>query len=159
MCVISVDTIIAGTALVVSVAAALIAKSSLVQAKQVADRDQQDWKQRKWFDLYFKAEEAYDTLERFRASYPSTSALGWGTPECNRKRDDLMLTMRTVHCIALAFIPRSGEIPPEIQALFDATTGFHNIEADGISESQKTKMFDAVEKLVPRVRLHSSILD
>src|SRR5580698_11054008 len=127
MCHTSADTIIAATALVVSVAAALIANSSLVQAKQVAARDQKDWKQRRWFDLYFKADEAYDALDRFRVSYPHPSVPGWGTPEWKRETDKLMLSMRTVHRIASAFIPLSGQIPPEIQPLLEATADFKNI--------------------------------
>ncbi len=41
--------------LLISVAAVWIAKSSLSQAKQVADRDREDWRQRKWFDLPWTA--------------------------------------------------------------------------------------------------------
>ena len=46
--------IVAITALLVAIGANRIAESSLSQAKQVADRDQRDWRQRKWFDLYFQ---------------------------------------------------------------------------------------------------------
>jgi hypothetical protein len=159
MCAISVDAIVAVASFLAGVAAVLIAKSSLAQAEQVAARDREDWKQRKWFDLYVKADEAYDALDCFKGLYPSPTAPDWGTLECTREINNLTRIMRTVHRIAFAFIPRSGEIPPEIQALLEATAGFQNIETDGISEGQKTKLFDAVEKLVPRVRLHSSILD
>ena len=76
-------------------AATLIAKSSLSQAKRVADRDQEDWKQRKWFDVYFKADEAYDALDRFQVLYPSPSSPGWKTPEWEREYHDLMRIMRT----------------------------------------------------------------
>ena len=65
----SVSLWIAVASFVVSIAACLIAWSSLSQAKQVAGRDRKDWKQRKWFDLYFSASEIYDSLDRFSCAY------------------------------------------------------------------------------------------
>jgi O-acetylhomoserine/O-acetylserine sulfhydrylase-like pyridoxal-dependent enzyme len=47
--------------LLLSLAATFIAGSSLSQARQVADRDKRDWKQRKWYDLYFQLSETYET--------------------------------------------------------------------------------------------------
>jgi hypothetical protein len=76
---INVDTIVALASLFVSVVATLIAKSSLNRseesirrAERVADRDQKDWRQRKWFDLYLKANEAYDALEKCQIVYGAT---------------------------------------------------------------------------------------
>jgi hypothetical protein len=62
--------------LIVAMAATWIARSSLLraedsihQAKQIADRDLKDWRQTKWFDVYLKANEAYDKLEAFQTQY------------------------------------------------------------------------------------------
>ncbi len=156
---ISPELIVGIASLVIAVAAALIAKSSLSQAKQVAARDEKDWKQRKWFDLYFKADEAYDALERFQALYPSTSSPGWDTPEWDRETHDLMRIMRTVNRVALAFIPQSGEIPAEIQALLNASAVFKNIKDEGTSKEQKSNLFNAVEGLLPKAQLDGSVLN
>ena len=72
---------VAIASLIASVAAARVANSSLTQARQVAVRDEREWKQRKWFDLYFKASEAYDFLEYFQQNYSSAASPSWGTDE------------------------------------------------------------------------------
>ena len=76
--------IVAITALFVAIGANRIAKSSLSQAKQVADRDQRDWRQRKWFDLYFKTNQAYDFLERFQVLYENPPSGASGVEEARR---------------------------------------------------------------------------
>jgi hypothetical protein len=52
-----------------AVVALFLAKSSLTQAQQVADRDLRNWTQRKWFDLYEAAEKFCLLLEQFQAKY------------------------------------------------------------------------------------------
>jgi hypothetical protein len=111
----TVSLIVAIASLLASVAATLICEE-FSQAKRVADRDHEDWKQRKWFDVYFKADEAYEALDRFQVLYPTASSPGWDTPEWERESNDLMRTMRTVNRIALVF-PQN----PEIKALFSGS--------------------------------------
>jgi hypothetical protein len=150
----SVPLAIAIASLLASVAAASIAKSSLSQAKRVADRDHKDWKQRKWFELYFKADEAYDALDRFQVLYPNTSSPGWSTAEWERESHDLMRVMRTVHRIALVF-PQN----PEIKALFDATAAFENMN-EATSKDRLSKIFDAVEGIRQKALIFdATILD
>jgi len=131
--------VVAVASLFASVAAIWIARSSLSQAKQVADRDQRDWKQRKWFDLYFKADEAYDALERFQALYTSTSSPGWGEEEWEREWNDLMRVMRGVHRMALVFPKNSA-----IDELLACTAVFKD-EEQAVSNERLSKLFDAVE--------------
>jgi hypothetical protein len=64
-----VSLIIATASLAVAGAATVIAKSSLSQAKRVAERDLRDWKQRTWADVYFKGDEAYDALDALQKQY------------------------------------------------------------------------------------------
>jgi hypothetical protein len=149
----SVSLAIAIASLLASAAATLIAKSSLSQAKQVADRDHKDWKQRKWFDLYFKADEAYDALDRFQALYPSPSSPGWDMPEWQRESHNLMRIMRTVHRIAVVF-PRN----PEVQALFEATAVFSNAD-EYASKDRLSKIFDAVEGIRQKALIDTSVLE
>jgi hypothetical protein len=138
---ISVDSVVAVASFLAGVAAVWIAKSSLAQAEQVAARDREDWKQRKWFDLYFKADEAYDALDRFQVLYPTTSAPGWDTMEWEREFHELMRAMRTVNRIADVF-PKNTQV----NALFDATGAFQN-PGEAVSKARLQKMFDAVEGL------------
>jgi hypothetical protein len=148
----TVSLAISIASLLVSVAAALIASSSLSQAKHVAARDQRDWNQRKWFDLYFKADEAHDALDRFQALYPSTSAPGWNSVEMQRESHELMRIMRTVHRIALVF-PQN----PAIQSLFDATAAFENMD-EATSKERLTKIFNAVDDIRQKALLDVSVL-
>lgn len=88
--------------LLVSAASAFIAKSSLSQARQVADRDTRDWKQRKWFDLYFQLSETYDFFDWFQTEYKSSNPDSWGEQEI-RDWNLLMNLFREVHATAMAF--------------------------------------------------------
>jgi len=60
---------VAVASLALSIAGCLSAWSFVRQTIQVAERDRKDWKQRKWFDLYFSASEIYDSPDRFSCSY------------------------------------------------------------------------------------------
>jgi len=50
------EPFVAVASLVGSLVALAIAKSTLTLAKQVAEHEQRDWMQRKWFDLFDAAE-------------------------------------------------------------------------------------------------------
>src|SRR5215469_5500814 len=103
----SVSVGLAAASLVVSIAAAWIARSSLSQAKQVADRDRRDWKQRKWFDLYLKANEAYDALDRLQTLY--AEGVATGTEEFGRDWNNVILLFRELHTMATVF-PKNSAI-------------------------------------------------
>jgi hypothetical protein len=70
-----------------------------------------------------------------------------------------MRIMRTVNRVALAFIPQSGEIPAEIQALLNASAVFKNIKDEGTSKEQKSNLYNAVEGLLPKAQLDGSVLN
>jgi DNA-directed RNA polymerase subunit F len=133
--------------LLAGVAAVLVAKSSLSQAKQVADRELKDWKQRKWFDLYFRADEAYDALERFQALYPGPADVL--TEEGKKEWNSLMLVMRAVHRMAGVF-PKH----PAIEDFLASTAIFKDMNL-ALSAEQRQKIFDAVDK----IREHALIGD
>jgi hypothetical protein len=73
-----VSLIVAVASLIVAAAAAVVAARSLSEAKRVAERDLRDWRQRTWFEVYYKADEVYDALQAFQARYgpsmPNTMA-------------------------------------------------------------------------------------
>jgi hypothetical protein len=64
-----VGTVVAVASLVGSLVALAVAKSTLTLAKQVAEHEQRDWTQRKWFDLYDTAEIFRTLLEKFQVKY------------------------------------------------------------------------------------------
>jgi hypothetical protein len=149
----SVSLWVAAASFVVSIAACLIAWSSLSQAKQVAERDRKDWKQRKWFDLYFAASGVYDDLDRFQAQYVFTrEGAGVQSVPGPRSTDlsNLMASIRKVHAMAAVF-PRTQAITD----LFDATAAFKETEKEVTSKERLKKIFDAVEGL----RQQALILD
>ncbi len=149
-----ISLLVATASLFASVAAVLIAKSSLSQAKQVAARDQEDWKQRKWFDLYCEADEAYDALDRFQVLYPNPQSPGWDTAEMQRESHNLMRIMRTVHRYAGVF-----PVNPEVSALCDATAVFGNMD-EATSKARLSKLFDALDGIQRKARIKNmSVLE
>jgi hypothetical protein len=134
----SISLWIAVASLVVSVAAAWIAQSSLSQAKLVAERDQRDWKQRKWFDLYFTASEFHDSLAHFQALYDESAV---EAREFQRDRNELMFLLRRMYSMAVVF-PQD----PAITALMKCAIGLRE-PAQALSAERLHKFSDAVEGL------------
>jgi hypothetical protein len=130
-----------------AVAAVIVAKNSLSQARRVAERDLMNWKQQKWFDLYFKADEAYDVLERFQVLYPDPMSLT--TDEGKREWNDLMRIMRTLHRMAVVF-PKN----PAIDELLSATAVFKDPK-EALSPERLAQIFAAVDG----IRQHALIGD
>jgi len=143
----SVSLTVGVISLLVAVAATWIARSSLSQAERVADRDQKDWKQRKWFDLYFKADEAYDDLDRFQILSPS-----WNAQQLEWEWNELMRAMRGVHKMAVVF-PKN----PVIDALLSSTAVF-NDQQQAISKDRLSGLFEAVEGVRKKALLNADIL-
>ncbi len=140
--------------LLISVAAVWIAKSSLSQAKQVADRDREDWRQRKWFDLYLKANQAYDSLDAFQSmhegfSLPRGAA---ATAEFEKDWNNLMALFREVHAMAAVF-PRN----PATDELFASTAVFDSWP-EALSKDRLRKVFDALDGIRQKAFLGPAVL-
>ena len=148
----SVSLVVAIASLLVSIAAVWVARNSLSQAKQVADRDRRDWKQRKWFDLYFKADEAYDCLDRFRTLYPTTEDPAWGTKGWERDWNDLVGTMRVVHRMAAVF-PKNAAI----DELLAVTAVFQNPE-EAVSKDRLSRILNAVQGVREKALVDAGVL-
>ena len=145
-----VSLLIPLVALLVSIAATWVAWSSLSQAKQVADRDGRDWKQRTWFDLYFKACDFYDALEHFQSQHDSTSL---ATVDGTKDFNSLMFLVRRVHNMALVF-PQN----PVIRSLLLSSAVFEN-PVEALSKGRLNKISAAVDGLREKARIDTSILD
>jgi hypothetical protein len=126
-------------------------RGSLSQAKQVAESEQRDWKQRKWFDLYFKASEVCDSFEHFQAIYDSSSL---GTEEFVRHRNELMFHLRRMFSMAVVFPQDSA-----IAALMKCAVGLKD-PAQVLSKDRLKKFSDAVEGLREKALVRDpSVLD
>ena len=143
---------VATAALFVAVAANQIAKSSLSLAKQVADRDQRDWRQRKWFDLYFKTNQAYDSLERFQALYEVMPLDSSGLEECRRDWNTLMFLIRELHAMAVVF-PKNAAI----DELFASTAVFKNPE-EALSKARLEKIGKATDAIRQQALVEPAVL-
>jgi hypothetical protein len=147
-----IGSVVSVGSLAISIASLFIARSSLKQAKQVAEQERRDWRQRKWFDLYFKANEVYDLLDRFQKNYGQLAPTLRGVANVQQDLSELMLLTRELHSMALVF-PKNQPI----QALFDATK-FPN-HHDAFLPARLQQLFDASEGLRKRALVDSSVLD
>lgn len=136
--------IVSITSLLAGIAAVWIARSSLSQARQVAEREQKEWKQRKWFDLYLKADEAYDALDHFRVKYPNSSSPDWGSAQWENDWNDLMRVMRTANRMAVVF-PKNAAT----DALFASTGAFSDL-VEALSEDRLKQLLSAGEDIRQR---------
>lgn len=73
----------------------------LVVAQKTLKDAEEFWKQQKWFDLYAKADEGYDTFEFYCTTYKGTK--GIGTTQQDDDWNNLMLLIRRVHSMAMVF--------------------------------------------------------
>lgn len=151
------SAVIALVSLFVSVVATRIAKSSLViadssltQAKEVADRELRDWRQTKWFDIYFAASEFRNSLEHFQTQYDAASI---GTVSFINDRNNLMFLFRKVASMAMVFPKNSA-----INALAASVEGFRE-PAQALSTERLALVDDAVEGLRQKARVNPAVLD
>jgi hypothetical protein len=154
------DTIVALASLFVSIVATYIAKTSLNrseesirQAERVADRDQKDWRQRKWFELYLKANEAYDTLEKFQIEYGATPQSPDNAKKYKSDFNNLMYVFRAVHALAMVF-----PIDPVVTELCLATADFEEVENIFSTERLK-RIFEAMNSVREKALVDTAVLD
>jgi hypothetical protein len=147
-----VPTIIALASLGISVAATRIARSSLLQAKQVADQELRNWRQMKWFDLYFLASELSSLVEHFQALFGNMVPDGNWPIAADQKFNDLVFQARRVASMALVF-PKS----PAIDGLIEALKPLGQ-RAGVLSKNSLAKLADAVENVRRNSLVHAAIL-
>jgi hypothetical protein len=130
-----VGTIVAVASLVGSLVALAIAKSSLTLAKQVAEQEQRDWKQRKWFDLYAAAENFRTLLERFQTIYDKPLP----TLEFEKDANDLIFASRKTLLYASVF-PQN----PTVDAFFKCIQKW-KLDENRFSKKMLAEYIDAIE--------------
>lgn len=132
------STLLSVASLLLSLAATFIAGSSLSQARKVANRDRRDWKQRKWYDLYFQLSETYDFFDWFQTEYKFTNPAAWGDKEI-RDWNRLMNLFRRVHTTAMVFPPNRV-----IDKLVLATAVFSD-RLESLSDNRLKSVLDVMD--------------
>lgn len=142
----SATLVIAVASLVVAAFSVWFAVSSLRLAKM-------DWRQRKWFELYFKASEVHTSLDHFQGKYGTLSPALWGMPEVRKDWNDLMSLIRDVHSMAAVF-PKN----PAVLGFIESTAVFKDRD-EALSKERLMKIFDAVEGLRRKALVDTSVLE
>jgi hypothetical protein len=150
---------VAGASLVVSIIATLFAKGSLNrandslrQAEKIASREEQDWRQRKWFDLYLKANEAYNALEKFQIQYGIGSLQSPDDGQWKQDFNNLIYIFRAVHALAMVF-----PIDPVVTELCLATVDFQNVE-NVFSKKRLERIFEAMNNVREKALVDPAVL-
>jgi hypothetical protein len=135
---------VAISALVVGIVALFVARKTLKDAEEF-------WKQQKWFDLYAKADEGYDTFDRYCTTYKMSPH-----PETNighmEAWNNLMFLIRRVHSMAMVF-PQH----PAINKLVKATS--FDAPGDALEEWRLKLFLEAVQDMREMAVLDPSILE
>ena len=135
----------------VAISALFVAVWSFVIARKTLKDAEEFWKQQKWFDLYAKADEAYDTFDKYRKQYKWLNrpeflvghAADW---------NELMFLVRRVHSMAMVFPKHNA-----IDKLVTATT--FNTPEDALQDDRLKLFFDAVQDMREMAVLDPSILE
>jgi hypothetical protein len=122
---------------------------AFVVAKKTMKDAEEDWKQRKWFDLYFKADEAYNALDRYRVAYGGQPFVA--TPQQVNDWNSLMFAMRQAHSMATVF-PKCEPV----DKLF-ASTNFTD-PSTACEQARLSALFEAVEGLRQKALLKPNVL-
>jgi hypothetical protein len=153
-----ISLLVAVASCIASFAAAVFAKHSVAQAGQaiaqserVAQREHDEWMQRKWYELYFKAAEALDSLDYFRTKYRNAE-YKMGTEDRVEDWGEMMFQVRAAGRMAFVF-PQD----PVVTAFTASAAGFRNSQS-AISEEHYKKMDEAVEGLRQKALLNPSVL-
>jgi hypothetical protein len=153
------SVVVSGAALIPAIVSALVANNARRDAQRIADKASDEWAQQKWFDLYFKANAAYDAMDGLRdqfkfdrgkilRTYPIT---GLNYPEC---ADDVIRLFREAQAMAMVF-PKSEVI----DNLCNATSGFVDDPREMLSELRLQNLMDAMNGIREKALVDSGVLE
>ena len=144
-----VAVVVSVASLYLSRASLQIAKNSLKLSEEVAEREHRDWRQRKWFDLYFAAENFATLLERFQTIYDRPLA----TKEFEKDANDVTFAARQMVAYGAVF-PRN----PAVEGLFSCINKWKLTDANLFSKQMFSEYLNAIEELRQEALVHSTIL-
>jgi hypothetical protein len=135
---------------VIAFAALLIAWWTLIVTKQSVERARIDWAKEKWFDLYFKADQAYNALDEYQALHQGCNPAVC-SPEQERDHNKLMDMFREA-CTMAAVFPKN----PATDALFKSVN-FTSVN-DALSKERLKVLSDALDLLRQNALVNSDVL-
>jgi hypothetical protein len=144
-----ISLLVAVASLIASIVAVMFAKRSVSLAERIAQREHDEWAQRKWLDLYLEAAEALDTLDYFRAKYPKAEH-----SQGEKRAKDwnlMMLKLRAAGRMAFVF-PKN----PTVTAFVDSCK-FGDSENE-VPDERCREIFEAVEGLRGKALVNPSVL-
>jgi hypothetical protein len=128
-----------------------LAAESLRQTKEIADRELADWRQSKWFDLYFRASEMRDTLEHFQKIHLRNAEYWDSEPLASDYNRFIFLNRKCQTMVAV--FPKN----PAIDKLAAAAAAFRDREE--VFSTERLKLIqDAVEGIRELALLHPTVL-
>jgi hypothetical protein len=129
-----------------------LAAESLRQAKDVADRELADWRQSKWFELYFRASEMCDTLEHFQKMHkPQTGEYRYSEPIASDYNKFIFLNRR---CLTMAVVFPKNDAVDKLAA---AAAAFKEWE-EVFSKKRLQAIAEAVQDIRELALLHPAVL-
>jgi hypothetical protein len=134
----------------VAITALGVAIWSLYVGRKTLDDAEESWNQQKWFDLYAKADEAYDLFDWYCTVYSHSPQAQ--TPPQASDWNKLMYLIKRAHSMAMVF-PQH----PAIDKLVKATSNFIS-PADAFLPWRKPLFFEAVQDLRDLSKLDPSVL-
>lgn len=127
-----------------------LADESLRQTKEVAERELADWRQSKWFELYFKASEMCDTLEHFQKSH-RPEEYRYGGPIASDYNNFIFLNRK---CLMMAAVFPKNDAVDKLAA---ASAAFANFD-EMFSKERLALIGDAVQDIRELALLHPAVL-
>jgi len=144
-----VATIVSIVSVNLSKASVRIAQRSLDFAKEVAAREQRDWAQRKWFDLYLEAEKFTNSLEHLQTLYD----VPLETTEFETLANNVTFAGRHVITLASVFPQNTA-----INALFACVQKWPLSSHNLLTKQMLAEYADAIELLRQKALVDPSIL-
>jgi hypothetical protein len=143
--------VIAFAALLISWRTLKVTLESLKTTQSAVERARVDWAKQKWFDLYFKVDQAYDTLEEYQTLYqrcnPAICSL-----EQEKDHNKLIGMFREVITMASVFPQNSA-----IDVLFK-NMRFTSVN-EALSKERLKTLRDALELLRQKALLNRDVLN
>lgn len=124
---------------------------SLKVTKDSIERSRIDWAKQKWFDLYFKADQAYNALDEYQALYKGCNP-AICSPQQEKDHNELMDTFREA-CTMAAVFPKNEAI----DALYNSVK-FTGI-VDALSKERLDALSDALELLRQKALINADVLN
>jgi hypothetical protein len=132
---------------------AKLAQDSLKQAQNVAERERNDWNQRKWFELYVKSNDVYDLLNKFQATYAGPDRTNANSTEYRLEFNELIMKFRDLQMLAIVY----PQIPP-VKKIIEATTGLKDSRESMFDPHRLELLMEVLKDLLEKAQIRTGLL-